>query len=409
MGRENNEEPAWSRKAAALMEQVTSARHALCRGVAVAAVLLVPSSGQAFRSSSDLPNEEGLSGEVPATWQVDRLGVFVDRDVPMEASLDALALWSGPMCPTASSVLRPSLQLREEEATADISVRWTTLWTHARNELGSTEVVYQTGEAGPAIVGATIELNAPLIRERRSDVARVISHELGHALGLLHPCRGTAAPEDTSADVCSEVHDGALMHPLYLEGNGATLGLGSDDKAGICALYGEDADCVGETCGRGAFGDACIQDQACQSGVCSRTGACTERCMGGVCGPREACENGVCEPVGEVFGAPCMEGADCVSRLCLRQQSESICTRDCEGGCPPGSECGLVEDRAVCVPQATGCTLSYGAESHRGDSPLIVALLSLAFLFYRRQRFRPQRSRQRSFQHHRRTSASLKR
>src|SRR6185503_21045631 len=68
---------------------------------------------------------------------------------------------------------------------------------------------------------------------RTRDVRSVVAHELGHVLGLMHPCE--VGGLDGAPDCADQPELGsALMFPLYDPGR-ATLG--SDDEEGLCYLY----------------------------------------------------------------------------------------------------------------------------------------------------------------------------
>lgn len=65
-----------------------------------------------------------------------------------------------------------------------------------------------------------------------ANATELFGHELGHTLGLGHPC----GDPDEAACVAGSAQDQALMRPiLHADGRGAALG--SDDLAGIAYLY----------------------------------------------------------------------------------------------------------------------------------------------------------------------------
>ncbi|MEM6956126.1 MAG: MYXO-CTERM sorting domain-containing protein [Myxococcota bacterium] len=215
-----------------------------------------------------------------------------------------------------------------------------------------TTVVYASGDSGVLISSSKIELNTQLIERQDIPVSYVLAHEIGHAFGLLHPCRATNAPEDTNAAECTGADTGSVMHPLYAADTPIDTA-SDDDISGLCFLYG---DCAGAGCTAGEQGDACTSDTECLSRACDAQGLCSEPCAAGTCASGQRCEAGVCQSTGGGFGDACSEGADCASRLCLTQDGRSTCTRRCESGCPAGSECKLVDERAVCAPPAGGCS-----------------------------------------------------
>lgn len=83
-------------------------------------------------------------------------------------------------------------------------------------------------------IDIVIQDGAGCVMSRAGSAAEVMAHELGHALGLDHPC-GDAG---LVACVAGSLLDQALMRPtMHADGRGAALG--ADDKAGIYALYPE--------------------------------------------------------------------------------------------------------------------------------------------------------------------------
>ncbi len=156
---------------------------------------------------------------------------------------------------------------------------------------------------------------------RGYDLQSVITHELGHVLGLDHSA-------DPHATMYYGVHHGVVY--------GRTIS--ADDRGGVCYLYPKsatacttDADCPlldnnqgysfvvtvcsGGSCvtGQRAYGEDCNGTSTCASalscvyfdmgaspnpGVCTHGCPCSggDVCSGGYCGPREAACIDNCEP-----------------------------------------------------------------------------------------------------------------
>ncbi|HSI05632.1 MAG TPA: matrixin family metalloprotease, partial [Myxococcota bacterium] len=174
---------------------------------------------------------------------------------------------------------------------------------------------------------------------RSYDLQSVLTHELGHALGLQH-----------SADPTNS------MYWRGTKGSTFFRTLSADDKAGLCYLYpvssgpcdgnedcpilsnGDDAGvstvCSGGSCSAGTrgYGEDCLGNAGCASAVCARfdgadatvqvaPGLCSQAscpcpngdaCAGGVCAPRgAACNSATCEAATTTnLNDYCMVGLD---------------------------------------------------------------------------------------------------
>ncbi len=265
-------------------------------------------------------------------------------------------------------------------------------WRHEGAAIGVTGPRW-----GSYIVEADMELNGVNFTwttssgsGSRVNAYSIVLHEGGHYYGLGH----------------TNVR-GSSMWPSY---SGGIVGLGSDDEAGICALYpgsGSDCtttgcpsgqECVGGTCmtmtgdgticspctsdaecggpgdyclgypdGRGYCGRACTSDADCSGDrcvnttggpQCARFSGSSPSCAGSTSGCRldsecdadEVCSGGSCVPrptTGAELGAPCGADAECRSGLCRA----GACTQSCDwvdaaGSCPSGFYCN--DDSSSC-------------------------------------------------------------
>ena len=220
------------------------------------------------------------------------------------------------------------------------------------------------------------------------DAQSIITHEIGHQLGLDH-----------------SPFQSATMYAAYLGGNGARS-ISNDDISGVCALYpsGEQVECSsdddcpgnqvcsggncidGSSAPSGGIGAPCGQsNQDCEAGLfCvgdqSGNTFCTRQCGQG-CPAGWSCQEvrfgrgqraQICledenDPVGRgEFGDPCNAGYNCASGFCVSNGNESFCSQACGDtqDCPTNAECApLSSGGGACLPGATG---SGGDEAQAG-------------------------------------------
>lgn len=366
----------------------------------------------------------------------------------------AFAAWTSPEC---SALVFESLGSTSGVASSvdgRVTVQFVShLWENlgfASSAAAATDVRYILDASGQwQIADADLFLNAesflwttdassadPLVR----DLQAVVTHEVGHVLGLLHPCETGG---EGGAPVCSAAHDGVTMHPLYFGSEQRSLA--ADDVEGACFLYpivacacadGEyctplgcaagcdgvvcavgdrcgptgctDAPCAPGSCERGcdetcdspggADGDPCATDLDCRSAVCAAAGYCTPACNEGLCPDGYLCDTSTSECVARsgTFGAACDEGSDCVSGVCLLDtEAPPSCTRACGEDaplCPATHACLDVDGTSVCVgPGDGGCRVAPGRASTSRPA-LLVTILSLIGLAWQRRARQPRRS-----------------
>ncbi len=221
------------------------------------------------------------------------------------------------------------------------------------------------------------------------DLGSVLTHELGHALGLGHSLDARAT-----------------MYASY-PGGGAWRSLEPDDKAGVCSLY------PGAGLTQGCDALPCPASHVCVATTCERRGA-----IAAVCSPCERVA-GACAAAGDdarcidlplgglVCGRACAQDADCGARFhcvstttagdmqCVSDDACALgpdaCEKDAEctfGRCRNGAcvgesalaDAGAPPADAATVPPAAG---SSGGCSAQGGSPaggvgLAAIVLSLA-------------------------------
>lgn len=259
---------------------------------------------------------------------------------------------------------------------------WETDLHLAPERMASTELRYQERpDGGFDIVEADIVINASNYRyaygitSGSSDVRElgaVLIHELGHVLGLLHPCEldGT-----TGAPLCSSDASFAVrtMYPEYTGPDQASWD--ADDIAGLCHQFPASVcleacaagyECVGGTCAAVCGNEVCEPGSACTAqgcraqcggALCAVGDRCVdERCLafcfvGGLCGVGQFCSSAGCELKScvtdpETCGyearscdthTPCPAGMECSSNVCLTLPGEGRCSVD--DVCTDGARC----------------------------------------------------------------------
>jgi MYXO-CTERM domain-containing protein len=243
-----------------------------------------------------------------------------------------------------------------------------------------------------------------------ADVQSIALHEIGHFIGLDHPCDRSGGGGETNCNGS----DRTVMTPVWsgeLERSPKR-----DDEEGVRALYPAEAD-DGSTCD-GPFrkGERCSCDEECVEGlVCASAGGprvCAERCRSddASCGAGFGCvldlpdgdepAPGVCVKIegdGLPAGAVCASGRDCASGTCalLFDLARSLCQEPCGddtdcsvGRCYEGFCLGAAVHESCDEPAPPSCGCASSAPSSPG-AQLVLALLApglLAALAARRRR-----------------------
>lgn len=417
------------------------------------ALFAVPA--HAFRTAADLPD---FVGQEHVRWAQPALRFDISGWLPPGLSGSAVAeavrrgfsTWTAPQC---TSLAFGDTGFRDSAAVPGdgiITIQWIGQgWTdrgfgHAIP--ATTELLYDVGPSGLwEIVDADIYLNgeqltwsvSPILDEH--DIQAVITHEVGHAIGLLHNCN---IDREMGAPVCQPDLAGAVMYPEYQGPSQRTLS--ADDEEGLCFLY-PDADCFGKTCPTGtactfegcavtcdrvvcqvgercsprgctsepcapgscergceatctspggADADPCAMHLECYSGHCSMGGYCTATCGDGQgCPTGDTCDHAgalaECVPTADVFGAACSMADDCKTGLCLAEASATpMCTRTCGPGtrtCPDGHTCSAVGDLKVCMPEDESSGCQVGQQRPAGSLWVLVSFAGALVLGTRRR------------------------
>lgn len=289
--------------------------------------------------------------DAPPSWGVGR----ATADLPAAALVAALersaAQWRG--------VDGVEIPLPRDDAAPDIRIDFLDPWPP---ELGPavTGNTITTTEGG-AFVAAEVQLNdvaltftdqADPVPSGLTYLPGVLTHELGHALGLAHSPRRAAT-----------------MYWHYQGPEGATLD--EDDARGLRFLYGDappgqpcDTCLVTDDCADGGWCLAVAPGQAC----CGR--GCGVGCPGGFdCVPlqngAESCwpRAGSCDDRGVGLrgrGETCWGAAHCAWPLrCAVLPGGALCAVDCgaDADCAPGERCLLGwGGGTACAPRGPGAT-----------------------------------------------------
>lgn len=345
------------------------------------------SNAHAYRTAADV-----LDVDERVAQRSRHVAFYVHDSLASRSDLDsieaAMRTWSSQPCAQlqlAVGVVGTEVAMPEDEVNTIqwVDVGWTELGFEA-NAAATTDVRYVRDSSGWLIAEADIYLNAELF-EWGSDgleLRSVLLHELGHAIGVAHPCELSGEP------VCSGTDQLSAVFPTY----GDVGVLSDDDVMAVCSLYPPPAcsdcecnadwecpsgRCVDGSClSSGVQGDPCTSTDDCAGLECLADGYCSESCTI-TCPTGYACEGGTCRSELGAFGDSCGSASDCASSICLSHGAEAMCSRACRGGCPPSYECAELDFRDVCAPASNGCSAS-------GGSP--AAWLWVVFLGLRRLR-----------------------
>ena len=340
----------------------------------IAGLLLISGQARAYRTGADLPQ---LASTPKVRWEsatieyelndIGAPGVsFADVQT---AAWDAARSWASISCGGPDFRYRGATSDHAIPADGRNTVEWVSDWS-ARGFLadaaGQTDVQYEQNDAGEwRIVEADIYLNAEdhawssgtSADDSTRDVATVLTHELGHVLGLMHPCELTA---QGTAPRCTESFGRPTMHPVY---GADQLSLEADDEAGACFLYpsancsddscGLDHVCTRDGCVDSCGGKVCASGETCSFGLCvpSRVcaeGTCPQTCnVTADCDPNLACIDGVCNMGSGQRGDVCQGGQECRSGSCV----ENFCANSCttSDSCAEGESCEEDHSVNVCV------------------------------------------------------------
>ncbi|MBF93790.1 MAG: hypothetical protein CMH58_01350 [Myxococcales bacterium] len=327
-----------------------------------------------------------LDGSPNIAYQVNTRGApGIAGDSDLQAIRNSFDSWSGVSCSTINLVESGTTNNLPNARRDNVNNVWfetrANAWSYGAGTLGITGTSFSgfgcRGNGRPArdcwIVDADVQFNAVQHADGWStngrgglDVESISVHEIGHSLGLDHPC------ENCTVD--------AVMTPSYV---GYPFRYPrQDDTNAVCSLY------PGQ---RGGLGWGCNRDSDCNSRICLDDGSndyCTVTC--GNCPDGYECraDNGrnVCQRAAAGSGAAqqgesCAGGRACgPGLLCLGDQNDATCYAECDrGNCEAGFICETFSSNgqniSICLPGGTtaegeSCDSLYACEAGLECAPV---------------------------------------
>jgi len=282
-----------------------------------------PLDALAFRTGGETPELEGTSRvrfSDPITFQLNtNLPENLQRWEVERELLAAADEWSTPECTSVEFQYvgptdRPAM-LGDGFNTIEWVDDFASL-TGVGDAAAYTDLLYVRSTAGHwAIEEADLYLDRSArwsitLEDGSTDVYSALLHELGHVLGLLHPCE--LEPQGDVPRCVGDKFTGIAMHPAYA--GGTRLVLSADDVHGVCFLYPSRESC---------------DELGCPSGTQCVAGNCVETCRDAACDDDEVCTAIGCQPSYECENASCVQsecledrncalGEHCRSRRCVR-------------------------------------------------------------------------------------------
>lgn len=360
-------------------------------GAAIVAFALTSCPAWAFRTGDDT---EALGGRGRVRLERSELVVRLSRaSLPdaisehdaEEALQSALTAWSAPSCSSFSGSFGGWQDGIPKSSDGENTIGWVENWGELglpASAPGNTDLVYRSTGGAWSIDEADVLLN---VDQDWGSLALkdVLTHELGHVLGLLHPCEDN---EEDNAPLCSNASAetrASTMYPFYeLERDS----LAPDDIAGLCYLYPLEGGCAGgcglheacvdDVCRATCDGSVCASGEACGAWGCAPAGSCLLRDCSGqpcqtrdACGPLLTCRAGACRAGSARWGDACHDNWDCADGGCVSGACQPACQSDAE--CGASGTCSTTDDAraTACVESRAyviGLTCSVGEDCDTG-------------------------------------------
>lgn len=364
------------------------ARFAAVLGSVAATLVTAPALG--YRTGEDSPP---LAGRGRVAWPASDIGFFLSNSAlpsrvtreQMETALaSSLDAWATSECSSIKPFFAGWTENLPLTKDGQNTIAWTRDWAKLgfpSGVPGNTDMQYRGHDDRWDIAEADVYLDASsydwtTTAGEDTSVQAVLTHELGHALGLLHPCEPGGEDDAPACERVSKEVEATAMYPYY---SSSQTALSEDDSAGLCYLYprtepcscGLDETCLDGEC-RAMCGETlCEKGQVCGAWGCIDSGTCADQdCRGqscendAACGPLALCKEGICATGSRSWGDRCEVSSDCTNGACIDGVCEPTCTSDSE--CGPLGSCTPTADES-----AAGCIASgayeLGMHCNAGD------------------------------------------
>ena len=207
----------------------------------------------------------------------------------------------------------------------------------------------------------------------------MLTHELGHALGLFHPCEVDGAG---GAPKCSASAEFAIeeMYPLYspdqttLSDVATSLARVASHALRNCddTSCADDEKCVAGICEPLCGDSVCGAAEKCESNQCvptskdcGPTGCVGQTCTAQAdCGVKEFCNGHVCARGENALGDVCSAASECFDGAC----SGGACAESCASGalCQSGGTCDTTTNACTDALSPMGAACSYATDCRGG-------------------------------------------
>jgi len=339
--------------------------------------MCMTSPAHAYRTAADDPAFRGSTRVAvespPLHFQMVTDSNRTLNSADLELALNrAMETWAAPSCARRPFTYDGATQEVAMPGDGVNTIQWVSDWaarSFPAEAASQTDVQYEKlASGGWRIVEADIYLNAHFAwsafaevsagaeaPDAPKDVQAVLTHELGHAAGLMHPCERQAT---ALVPACAPDDEGICMNPTYSVGQRS---LSPDDVAGICFLYpmetcettgcGAGEGCLNGECAPLCMGQPCGPDSVCTQRGCVAANSCVaSSCLGRACATdndcaiSEYCAAKICKKGHSPTGDPCSSAHDCESGTC----SAGVCVVSCSGpaDCPAPSQCDV--EQGIC-------------------------------------------------------------